>query len=639
MAQTDEVIDTQTTDPASQGNRVAILDAGSQYGGLIDRNVREYGLRTSLLPLETRAEHIAEYDAIIISGGPKSVEDVEAFLCDPKIFELGKPVLGICYGMQLLAKLNGGRVGPNSLREDGPQTTRFEPGSKLFAGLDGEQKVLMSHGDSVQGVPDGFVIAGGKNEPLISAIENPARRLYGVQFHPEVFQTECGTRIFNNFLSEIAGLEPDYTAKDQEQESIQYIQDAVGENDVLVFVSGGVDSAVLAALIAQAVDTQKIHAIHVDTGLMRAQESQQVMAALNEAGLAVELVDASQTFYDATTVIDGVETPPLSRVTDPQVKRKIIGDTFIKVRGEILVRKKLPEGTVLAQGSLRPDLIESGSHLASKSADVIKTHHNDTEAVRALRKLGGVVEPLQQLYKDQVRELGRRLGLPASLIDRHPFPGPGLAIRILCAEEPYRLPEHDEAQKQLDAFVAQNYPRHKAHLLPVRTVGVQGDGRSYKYLVGLEGPADWDTLFKLAASIPNNNHVANRVCYIFGDDVINRDSLSVTPTYLTHDVLDQNRQADAIVTEVLRKYDLMGKISQMPVVLFPVDFGVVGGRSIALRPFMTPDFMTGIAARPETDIPLAALEEMVQTILAEVPGISRVVLDLSSKPPGTTEWE
>jgi GMP synthase (glutamine-hydrolysing) len=311
----------------------------------------------------------------------------------------------------------------------------------------------------------------------------------------------------------------------------------------------------------------------------------------------------------------------------------------VGVKDQILHDYGLAHDTVLAQGTLRPDLIESGSHLASAKADTIKTHHNDTEEVRKLRKKGLVVEPLQQLYKDQVRVMGRRLGLPPEIVDRHPFPGPGLGVRILCLEKPYRLPDHDQLQAGLDSFVIENgYDEYSATLLPVRTVGVQGDGRSYKYLAGLQGPANWDRLGELTSIIPNNNHAINRVCYVFGEP-IDRTNLGITPTYLTKESVDQIRHADAIVTRVLRAYDLMGDISQMPVVLFPANFGIAGSHSVGLRPFLTPDFMTGDAAKPGKDFPEVALIEMVDKILEDVPGISRVVLDLTSKPPGTTEWE
>ncbi len=622
----------------SKAAKVAVLDAGSQFGGLIDRNVRELGLRTVLLPLETPAEELVKYEAIIISGGPKSVEDKDAHFCDPKLFTLDIPILGICYGMQLMAKMRGGRVGPSHLRQDGPQLTSTEGASNLFEGLSGQQKVLMSHGDSVHDLPEGFRIVATSGQ-LTAAIEDPVRRHYGVQFHPEVFQTENGPDIFRNFLFNISELTPDYTAEDQEKEALNYIQETVGEKDVVVLVSGGVDSAVLAALVAKSIKKDKVHAFHVDTGFMRARESQDVIEALAQAGIVVNLLDMAEMFYNATTTIDGVETPPLSAVTDPQMKRKIIGDTFMKVNTGILKQRALGEDTVLAQGSLRPDLIESGSLLASSKADTIKTHHNDTEEVRKLRALGRVVEPLQQLYKDQVRVLGRRLGLPPHIVDRHPFPGPGGAIRILCAESAFKMPDHNQLQASLDEFLqAEGYREYKAHLLPVRTVGVQGDGRSYKYLVGLEGKPDWVRLYELAATIPDHNHAANRVSYIFGEPM-DRTSLNITPTHLTKDVMEQWRRADAVVTQVLREHDLMDNISQMPVILLPLNFGKAGARGVALRPFVSPDFMTGIAARPGNEIPEVAIQEMVNRILKSVPNISRVLLDLSSKPPGTTEWE
>jgi GMP synthase (glutamine-hydrolysing) len=619
-------------------HNIAILDAGSQFGGLIDRNIRELGLRTTLLPLDTKIEELTGYDAIVISGGPKSVEAKDAYICDPRLIDAGIPILGICYGLQLLAKLHGGTVGPAGLRQDGVQDISIVDTSTLFADLPGSQQVLMAHGDSVLSAPNGFRVTA-QSEDLIAAIENDERKQYGIQFHPEVFQTEYGPDIFRNFLFKITGLRPDYSLDDQENEAIDYIKDLVQDKDVVVFVSGGVDSAVVAALIGKAIPKEKIHAFHVDTGFMRQDESKTVITALENAGIEVTLLDMVELFSTATTFIDGIETLPLNQVTDPQTKRKIIGDTFIQVRQKILSDYQLDEDSVLAQGSLRPDLIESGSSLASSKADTIKTHHNDTEEVRKLRQKNYVVEPLQQMYKDQVRALGKRLGLPESLIQRHPFPGPGLAIRVICSEAPFKLDNHEQLQTNLDSFLlTSGFPDFIANLLPIQTVGVQGDGRSYKYLCAVTGPTDWKKLYELALLIPNHNHSINRVAYLFGDS-IDRSSIGITPTHLTSDVLKELRTADAIVTDLLANNNLLSSLSQMPVIVFPVTFGKKGARSIALRPFKTPDFMTGIAVGPENGLPEKVLDEMVNRILKEVPGITRVVLDMTGKPPGTTEWE
>lgn len=624
-------------------NRIAILDAGSQYGGLIDRSIRESGYRTLLLPLETPPDQLQDYDAIIISGGPSSVYAEDAPDCDPAIFELGKPTLGICYGMQLMAKHLGGQVQPTERREDGPQEIAIYGGSPLFKGCEGVRTVLMSHGDSVVGVPSGFRAVAGEDDTIVAAMDCPSKNLYGVQFHPEVYQTECGPQLFDNLLRNIAGLEPDYTIEDQEREAREYTRQTVGDRNVALFLSGGVDSTVLAALNAKAIDhKERIHAFHIDTGFMRQGESRAVMAALAEAGIEVELLDMSEMFATATTVIDGEETPPLNQVTDPQQKRKIIGDTFIRVRDEIINKADLGYDTVLAQGSLRPDLIESGSHLASSKSATIKTHHNDTEAVRRLREQGLVVEPLQALYKDQVRELGRRLGLPESIVARHPFPGPGLAIRILC-EAGVALEtaesEVEMAQAEIDYFVSNNgFGEYSAVVLPVRSVGVQGDERSYKPCVSVEGPADWEKLRELADALPKYAHGVNRVCYNFGGNQT-VDSIKLTRTLLEKDAIEQARKADHIATEVLTEAGTMADISQMPVVLLPVSFDKPGERSVVIRPFISPDFMTGIAAIPGVHINEQLVFEMAASIATGVPGVSSVLYDLSNKPPGTTEWE
>ncbi len=617
---------------------LGILDAGAQYGKLIDRSVRENGVESDLLPMNTPAEELAKkYRAIIISGGPESVYGENAPKYDPKIFELGIPILGICYGMQLLAHASGGKVEKLAKREDGPGTIKIQTDSLLFAGLEPEQSVLLTHGDSVSAVPAGFRVIA-MSEELISGIENASKKFYGVQFHPEVDLTINGQKILSNFLYKIAEFDGSYTVEDREQKAISYIKQKVGQSHALVLVSGGVDSTVSAALVTKALGKDKVFALHIDTGFMRENESQTVKVALEKFGLNLRVINATEQFLHATTIIDGKETPPLNECLEPEQKRKIIGDTFMRVAEAALKEMHVPKDDVyLVQGSLRPDLIESASTAlkSSHKADTIKTHHNDTALVRQLRDSGRVIEPLGEYHKYEVRELGEKLGLPPELVWRQPFPGPGLAIRLLCANKPYMTTQFDEINQQLKQFEKGTYG---ATLMPVRTVGVQGDGRTYSYLAGISGPMNWPELLSIAQAIPKTIHSVNRIAYFFGEK-IEGPVKEITPTTLNEESVGQLRKADAIVNQVLLKYDLSRAISQVPVVLFPVPFGTSGNRSIGIRTIITRDFMTGIPALPGKHIPVEAVQEMVDRILSEVPGISRVAYDLTSKPPGTTEWE
>jgi len=623
----------EVVEPSSE--LVAILDAGAQYGKVIDRRIRSLCVKSEILPMDTSAEELGKYKAIIISGGPNSVYSPTAPDYDPRIFSLGKPILGICYGMQLINQVMGGRVGKKERREDGPCNIIVDSSSVLFEGLEPNQEVLMSHGDSILRLAPGFKTVADSNG-IVAAIENTQKKLYGTQFHPEVDLTVHGKDILRKFLFEIAGFSGNFTMEDREQRAIDYIKEIIGEREVLVLVSGGVDSTVCAVLLVKALGSERVHAIHVDNGFMRYGESIKVAKALEVAGVHLSSVNASSAFYNATTVINGLVTLPLGEVVDPETKRKIIGDTFMNVAEEAIANLGLDPGrVVLAQGTLRPDLIESASKIASGKADSIKTHHNDTAAVRKLREEGKIVEPLRDYHKDEVRELGKSLGLPDEIVWRQPFPGPGLAIRIICAEKPYMEEDFDEIRGYLQTLSTE---KMSVTLLPIKTVGVQGDGRSYSYLVGLSGEMNWEELFKMARRIPKEVRKVNRVVYIFGKP-IEGEIRKITQTHLTSDVISQLQLADEIVNQELLKNGLVRTLSQVPVISFPIDFDGQGKRSIGIRTFITNDFMTGVPAIPGRDVPEEVLETMIQRILGEVPGISRVVYDLTSKPPGTTEWE
>jgi GMP synthase (glutamine-hydrolysing) len=492
---------------------IIVLDFGAQYAQLIARRVRDLNVYSELLPFDAPPEKLRGARGIILSGGPDSVDGRGAPRLDPAVYRLGVPVLGICYGMQLMAFQLGGKVIRAPQREFGPSDLNVIRPAGLFAGLAEDQKVWMSHGDEVIEVPPGFERTATSTNSVCAAMADEARRLHAIQFHPEVMHTEHGRELLRNFLFGVCGCTATWRMASFIAEATEAIRARVGQGRVLAGLSGGVDSAVAALLIHRAIG-DRLHGLFVDNGLLRRDEAGAVLSTFERVyHLPVRSIDASGQFLSA-----------LKGVTDPEEKRRIVGRVFVEVFEA--AAGDLGPVEFLAQGTLYPDLIESTSHKGPSA--VIKTHHN-VGGLPARMKLK-LVEPLRELFKDEVRKVGRELGLDDRILMRHPFPGPGLAVRVLGDVTRERL----DVLRAVDAIFIEELraaglygktAQAFAVLLPVKSVGVMGDGRTYENVAALRAvttedfmTADWarlphDFLAKVSARIVNEVRGVNRVVY------------------------------------------------------------------------------------------------------------------------------
>jgi GMP synthase (glutamine-hydrolysing) len=498
---------------------IVILDFGSQYTQLIARRIREQNVFSVVLPCTASLEELCSYSpvGVILSGGPCSVYDKDAPPADPRVLELGKPVLGICYGLQFMTHTLGGKVEPASHREYGHATVEIGDGSLLFKGLPKILAVWMSHGDQAQALPPGFKLVG-RSANAVAAIENPEKRYYAVQFHPEVHHTRLGTDILRNFLFEICGATPNWTAQRFIDETIANIKRTIGpEGHAICALSGGVDSAVAAMLVARAIGG-RLHCVFVNNGVLRKDEFQKVQHRLrDELGFNLDAVEASERFLSK-----------LRGVADPEQKRKIIGNEFIAVFEEEALRIEAETHKVewLVQGTLYPDVIESRS--VRGPSQTIKSHHNVGGLPEKMELK--LIEPLKDLFKDEVRRIGRDLRMPDAILDRQPFPGPGLAVRILGEVTPERIALLQEADDIVVTEIkkAGLYKRiwqSFAVLLPVMSVGVMGDQRTYAYTCAIRAvhsedgmTADWvplpyEVLKTISSRLVNEVKGINRVVY------------------------------------------------------------------------------------------------------------------------------
>lgn len=598
-------------------NKITVLDFGGQYAHLITKRVRHLGVYADIKHPDVSLEDLGKPGGIVLSGGPSSVYSEGAPLFNREILMAGIPILGLCYGMQLLAYLLEGDVRRLARREYGRAELIVTGSSPLFDGLAERELVWMSHGDSVVSPPENFVVIGRTDDCPVAAMSDEKRKLYGLQFHPEVTDTPSGDRILKNFLKIICRLEENWSMEHYIEEKMREVRERVGDRNVFLLVSGGVDSTVTFTLLNSALGEDRVLGLHIDTGFMRKNETNDVKKALDNLRFHnLHVVDRSDEFLMA---VEGL--------TDPQEKRKAIGDEFMYVKDRELASLDLdPDDWLLGQGTLYPDIIESGG---SRHADVIKTHHNRTDMIKELVAQGLVIEPLDQLYKDEVREVGERLGLPHELVWRHPFPGPGLGVRVLCGSETMTTGDFSD----VDVLVKKKARAagYDSVVVPVRSVGVQGDSRTYAHPAAVDGNLDWERLELLSTDITNEIDGINRVIVKIGGGSLK--PLTSKPATLTKDRLELNREADHSAMQVLREHGLYEHIFQMPVVLLPVSTGGAM-ECVVIRPLESSDVMTARFYR----MPEESVREIAHRILA-LGSIEYVFYDVTNKPPGTFEWE
>jgi GMP synthase (glutamine-hydrolysing) len=593
--------------------KIAVLDFGGQYAHLIANRIRRLGVYTEIVHPTCDIKDMQEYQGIIYSGGPSSVYADNAPSYNPEILSLDVPKLGICYGHQLISQQSGGSVQPGKVKEYGLASLEIkEESHSLLKGLPSSSSMWMSHGDKVEQLAPGFRIIAETDDCDTAAVANDEKRIYGIQFHPEVTHSEFGLKLLENFL-DICGCERNWNMHSYLEDITRRLQKQVGERKVFLLVSGGVDSTVAFVLLNKVLGKDRVLGLHIDNGMMRLNESQAVDAFLRKEGIDnLKTVDAGAAFLK-----------PLEGVTAPEEKRKIIGDTFLEVKDQAIEDLQLnPDEWLLAQGTIYPDTIESGG---TDNADLIKTHHNRVEAVMDLLKQGKIIEPLADLYKDEVRLLGEELNIPHDLVWRHPFPGPGLGVRLLCSDGSAL---ETEAPTALDEYLKEY--SLKGEILPLRSVGVQGDARTYAQPFLLQTPLSWDACEQHSTALTNRIAQINRLVYQIAAE--SEESPKLVEQYCTKEVLDILRAVDNAATLFLQEEELYAKIWQMPVVLLPLR--VAQKPVIVLRPVQSSEAMTASFSRIDQEI----LQEKLWPALRKA-GAGALYYDVTHKPPGTIEWE
>ncbi|WP_288985053.1 glutamine-hydrolyzing GMP synthase [uncultured Treponema sp.] len=621
--------------------KIVVLDFGSQYAHLIAKRFRMMGYYSEIALPSAGLETFKNAKGIVLSGGPSSIYDKNAPEFNSEILKLDIPILGLCYGHYVLQTGYNGKAQKALVGEFGFATLELNQNVKcpLFEEIASPQQVWMSHQDAVVKPGDGFETVGSTKDCEFAALQNLEKKRFSLQFHCEVKDTPCGNKILENF-AKFCGMEKNWDQDTVLNHIIDSIKNQADDKNVLLFLSGGVDSTVAFALLNKALGQKRVLGLHIDNGFMRKNESKKVEEAYKNHGFSNFIVeDASKTFLKA-----------VENLTDPQKKRMAIGENFITVRNEVVAKQKFDENKwLLAQGTLYPDIIESGG---TKNSNVIKTHHNRVDGIQKLIEKGLIIEPLKDLYKDEVRAIGKKLGLEDELVMRHPFPGPGLSINVLCSngtmtdndKEEFKKAQEEISKVQLEMFCEKCSENLEKYILPVKSVGVQGDFRTYRFpsvisFAKTENgfyhlPKKWEKLEAASSQITNSASFINRtIIRLWQSPSVKDEALKLQEGYCTKDRLDQTRDADDIVLTALHKSGWYNKIFQHLTINLP--YASSKERcSFVLRPLCSEDVMTARFAQ----LPQNLLMDIVQE-LSKLPYVDAIFFDLTNKPPATFGWE
>lgn len=626
-------------------SKIVVLDFGSQYAHLIAKRFRMLGYYSEIALPSTDLSVFENCRGIVFSGGPSSVYDEKIPEFNSEILNLDIPVLGLCYGHYIVQLGYNGKVGKAETGEFGFAELNLNPDVKcpLFEGIEPKQQVWMSHQDGVLALGEGFEVVGSTKDCPFAATQNLAKKRFSLQCHCEVKDTPCGNQIFENF-ARFCGME-----KNWDQDTVLNVilegikKDAAGRN-VLLFLSGGVDSTITFALLNKALGQDRVLGLHIDNGFMRKNESANVAEAYRKFGFNNFIVeDASESFLKA-----------ISGLTDPQKKRMAVGENFITVRNEVVAKQHLDESQwLLAQGTLYPDIIESGG---TKNSNTIKTHHNRVQGIQELIAKGLIIEPIRDLYKDEVRAIGKKLGLSDELVMRHPFPGPGLSINVLCNdgkswtnkdEDEFKAAKKELDEVKIDQFCEKCTKSMERSVLPVRSVGVQGDFRTYRFPAVLsfkEETSDSNGFFHVpgkrekveaaSSAITNSAKYLNRTLIkLYQKPGIKEEDLKLQEGYCDRQSLDQLREVDNIVLTELHKTGWYNKIFQHLTIDLPYASSK-NHASFVLRPVCSEDVMTARFAWIDSEVMNSILRQ-----IAALEFVDAVYFDATNKPPATFGWE